>query len=360
MINFETEKRIVNAELQADREELIGFKVGLRNQKLEQERKIRDSMQKAQEAGIDISEIENKSLDEKIKFFEDETFTRRMSLQATGEQVKAIKQIVKASQERNKIIQQTIPIDEGLNDLKKLEVELIDDITSEYVKNNGAIENNTAAKKGNNTATGETVSGLKKERSEWESINSYISEGTKVYDAYQKKQSETAAKTKENMGKALTAIQAFANAAKEIFSMVSETASAFRQQDLDSLIADNENKLAAMEEQQEEERIALDEKYIAEQELLQSKLDNTLITQEEFDAQSIQLDAKKKAEEQALETAQQQSLLDLKRKNLAKENEAEKKAFEADKQNKIASVWIQYAIGLVGLWAQSIDRKSVV
>ena len=118
---METEKRIVQAETQATKEELIGFKVALRNQKLEQEREIREGIARAQAAGIDISEIENASLEDKIKFFENETFQRQMSLGATREQFKAIRQVVRASQERNETIKQAEQFDQGLVELQQLE-----------------------------------------------------------------------------------------------------------------------------------------------------------------------------------------------------------------------------------------------
>ena len=73
----------------------------------------------------------------------------------------------------------------------------------------------------------------------------------------------------------------------------------------------------------------LEAKHIKEQESLQNKLDNNLITQEQFDKQKEEME----------------------KRQLAKKNELEKKVFEGKKATDIANVWIDAAGSIAGWWA---------
>lgn len=71
--------------------------------------------------------------------------------------------------------------------------------------------------------------------------------------------------------------------------------------------------------------------YDLEEKALQEKLDNELITQEQFDAQKLALD---ESQGKALDAAK-------------------KEAFEADKSNQIAGAWINAASSIMGWWANA-------
>jgi hypothetical protein len=97
-----------------------------------------------------------------------------------------------------------------------------------------------------------------------------------------------------------------------------------------------------------------------EQSLLVQKWRDELITEKEFTklSEKLEKDSKKrmKAENDRMDAA----IIEAEKKKIKKQNEIKKKQFEAQKANQIANVWIQYAVGLVGLWSQSIAQLGPV
>jgi hypothetical protein len=142
----------------------------------------------------------------------------------------------------------------------------------------------------------------------------------------------------------------------DIFGIVEQGLS----QELDALKAQNEEKVALLETEKEERLTATEEDFSTQQEMLQEKLDNDLITQEEFDLQSAMLEQQKADTTAAIEAELDAKLAAQKQKNRDKENAKEKQLFEAQKANQIANIWIQAALGIVGAWAQSIAQLGPI
>jgi TP901 family phage tail tape measure protein len=82
---------------------------------------------------------------------------------------------------------------------------------------------------------------------------------------------------------------------------------------------------------------------------LQDELDQGLISEEEFQEREKQIN------EEALQIKNA-----ARDKQLEKENTEEKKIFKANKANKIAETWIQFAIGTMGAWSQSIAQLGPI
>lgn len=143
----------------------------------------------------------------------------------------------------------------------------------------------------------------------------------------------------DNVGsKILETTSFFLEKIKGMIQSISETVRMFYQNDLDTLIATNQAKITALEEDKELQLANL-----------QDLRDRGIITEEEFNEKKAQIekDTGEKIEKQRKE-------------NKKKENALKKKAFEGEKQNEIATAWIQFAVGVVGAWAQSIVQLGPI
>jgi TP901 family phage tail tape measure protein len=168
-------------------------------------------------------------------------------------------------------------------------------------------------------------------------------------------------KSWDNIGKGIVSKMEFvlgqiSNIMNGIFSIVNKS--------LQNELAVLENKhaieLEELEAQKEEKLLMFEEEKTREMETLQLQRDNDIISQEEFDIQSKELEEKKALEKIALEKKLTQNIENQKQRARDKENAKRKKAFEAQKGMEIANVWIQFAVGTIAAWAQSIAQLGPI
>jgi len=124
--------------------------------------------------------------------------------------------------------------------------------------------------------------------------------------------------------------------------------------------AKGQEKLSKLESEKEERLTQNEDFFTTRQEQLLADYENSLISEEEYNEQKNLLDQQKADKETEIQAQMDSKIAKQKDENRKKENAAKKKAFEAQKANQIANIWIQYAIGLVGLWAQSIAQLGPI
>jgi len=124
--------------------------------------------------------------------------------------------------------------------------------------------------------------------------------------------------------------------------------------------AKGQEKLSKLESEKEERLTQNEDFFTTRQEQLLADYENQLISEEEYNEQKGLLDQQKADKETEIQAQMDAQIAKQKDQNRKKENAAKKKAFEAQKANQIANIWIQYAIGLVGLWAQSIAQLGPI
>jgi hypothetical protein len=123
------------------------------------------------------------------------------------------------------------------------------------------------------------------------------------------------------------------------------------QNEIDRLKLKHEEENEELENQKETKMENLVTEFEERSEELEMQREQGLIGQEEFDMAMVELEQNRKDQENNINETFTQKQIKLKKKQLAAENEAEKKAFNAEKANKIANVWIQMAIGTIAAWA---------
>jgi TP901 family phage tail tape measure protein len=118
---------------------------------------------------------------------------------------------------------------------------------------------------------------------------------------------------------------------------------------MEQLLEHNEAVRAEEETRQMDELAALEESFQA-----------GLITEDQYLAQKASIEDKHAQQRADTDAKLAKKLADQKKKQRDKENAKKKEIFEAQKANQIANIWIQYAIGLMGLWAQSIAQLGPI
>jgi TP901 family phage tail tape measure protein len=140
----------------------------------------------------------------------------------------------------------------------------------------------------------------------------------------------------ETGSKVLEVVNFFLGQIKDAVGSISSIIQMFFQNDLEALVAANEEKIIELEEQKELELLSL-----------QDQRDRGAITEEEF--------AEKKA---AIEKKMDDKILKQKEENKAKENAAKEKAFKANQANQIAQAWINFAIGTIAAWVGAVQALA--
>lgn len=144
------------------------------------------------------------------------------------------------------------------------------------------------------------------------------------------------------------------------YNSISDVVQGFLDNEIKIVEAKGEEELSKIEKQKEDQLSATEEQYTIEQEQLLANYENGLITEEEYNTRKSELEKQKADKTAEIEAQMDAKIAKQKDDNRKKENEAKKKAFEAQKANQIANIWINYAIGLVGLWAQSIAQLGPI
>jgi hypothetical protein len=94
--------------------------------------------------------------------------------------------------------------------------------------------------------------------------------------------------------------------------------------------------------------------------LLEADRETGLISEEEFNERLAMLEQQRADTKTGIDDAANKKLEEQRKKALAKENAQRKKVFEAEKKTKIASVWIQFAVGTIAAFAQSIAQLGPI
>jgi hypothetical protein len=130
--------------------------------------------------------------------------------------------------------------------------------------------------------------------------------------------------------------------------------------ELEAIKNQGEEKIQVIETEKEQRLTMAQEDFESQKIMLDEKLANDVITQEEHDNQLSLLEQQKADTTTAIQAEMDRKLAEQKQRNRDKENAKEKQIFEANKANQIANVWIQAAIGIVGAWAQSIAQLGPI
>lgn len=186
--------------------------------------------------------------------------------------------------------------------------------------------------------------------------------GEEMGESFGEKFKKAAAKAMETFNKSvkpvLEKVAFVGGQISDAFNSVFDSITLGMQNQLAKIQADGDAKLAVLE-QQKEDRLSLTEDEFAQQEeTLLEKREADLISQEEFDLAKASLEQQKADNTAAIEKEMDDKIAAQKKATREKENAQKKKMFEAQKANQIANIWIQYALGLVGLWSQSIAQMG--
>jgi hypothetical protein len=158
----------------------------------------------------------------------------------------------------------------------------------------------------------------------------------------------------------LNTVSSLASQIASVYSSIFDTIIQFQEQELENLKNKNAAQIEEMETAKIERLEKFDEETEANLERIALEEEQGLITTQEAEEQRRALEEQRATEKAALEKSLDDKILEQKNKNRAKEIEQEKKMFEAQKANKIAMVWINAAIGIVGAWAQSISQLGPI
>jgi hypothetical protein len=168
--------------------------------------------------------------------------------------------------------------------------------------------------------------------------------------------------------------EGFDNIGKKIidnFTFVFSSVSAIFNDIFDLVTTQMENELVELEEknaieleelqlQKENRLLNFEEEILKEEEVLNAKKEKDLISQEQFDIALTALQKKKSDEKTKIEKEENEKIEAQKRKAEEKRNKKEQEIFNANKANQIANIWINFAVGVVGLWAQSLTQLGPI
>jgi TP901 family phage tail tape measure protein len=219
--------------------------------------------------------------------------------------------------------------------------------------------------------------GLKKPvKEEVEEIVDIVGEGQEEINKESKSKWETFVENfKEGIKKGQSAIKGFfegigkkiignaqfvAGHVKDIYSSIFDLIMGIQQGELEALKAKNAEQLEEMTTAKDAELEAFDEQTQAEMDIIAAKEEQGVITEAEAEEQRKALEERRAEEKATLQKNLDNKIAEQKKKNTDKENEKEKKIFEAQKANKIAMVWINAAIGIMGAWSQSIAQLGPI
>jgi TP901 family phage tail tape measure protein len=143
---------------------------------------------------------------------------------------------------------------------------------------------------------------------------------------------------KENGGAILSTVQNITSQIAGMYKMVFDSVMMGLNQQLEATRATHQAERDDLAVQKENELIALEEERAA-----------GLISEEEFKQKQFEVEKKYTGKEDELH-----------KKQIDKENAQEKKIFDANKANRIAETWIQFAIGTMGVWSQSLAQLGPI
>lgn len=158
----------------------------------------------------------------------------------------------------------------------------------------------------------------------------------------------------------LNTITSVANQILSSYQSLFDSIMEIQNQELENLRLQNEAKTEELESQKNSELTSFDEKTQQMIEYINAQANADAFSKAKA-AIIIKMIEEKRAKEKAeLEKKLADKIAEQKKKALEEENAQEKKAFDANKANMIAQVWIQYASGVVGAWAQSIAQLGPI
>lgn len=147
-----------------------------------------------------------------------------------------------------------------------------------------------------------------------------------------------------------------AGAIDDIFGVVIDA----KTNELEEMESLQEEEMTRLEEEKETRLMNLEDEQMRELELLQVQRDNNILSEEEFEAKRVGIEQAAANNKFRIESELDKKIEEKERKQREKRNAKKKEIFEAEKANQIANIWIQYALGLVGLWSQSISQLGPI
>jgi hypothetical protein len=165
----------------------------------------------------------------------------------------------------------------------------------------------------------------------------------------------------DNVGKKIIETFSFVlNNVSDIFNDIFDIVTEQMESELMELEEKDALELEKLETQKENKLLNLEDELLREEELLLARKEKDLISQEEFDIALAALQKKKADQTTKVEKEQDAKIDAQKKKSQEKRNKKEQEIFNANKANQIANIWIQYAIGVVGAWVQSIAQLGPI
>lgn len=171
-------------------------------------------------------------------------------------------------------------------------------------------------------------------------------------------------KTKKNFTELASSVlgkmQFIMNQVGSIFNSIMGIVNEQLQNELAVLQDKGEQELEELEEQKENRLLNNEDEFNRKREQLEADREAGLISQEEYDAQVNALEAAKATKTTQIEKEMEDKIQAQKDKNRKRENDKEQQIYQAQKANKIATVWMQTAVGIVAAWSQSIAQLGPI
>jgi hypothetical protein len=374
-VNEQATRKIVQAQAEEASIMLIEHRVGAITKKLQAEAEARKILAKLQTFGISRDEIENTTLSEKVNVLNSLANENELVARKRFDNLKLLKKLQKQEDLRSQMINEISKADKGLIEIET-EVQKILGESARITAENTEVMEESNERRFSPKPSREWLTQQKSVMDEWKKLqkqtiqenikdieerrDKFIEFGTDEVEATEWANKEIRDAWSKRAIEILNTIKFVMEQATSLYSDIFDTIMTFQENDLEQLKATNAKKEEEIEEANERRLEKEDERHIAEQEALQQNLDNNLITQAEFDAQSEELEAQHLENENIIRQENEKRLEEEKKKNRAKENAKEKEIFEAKKANQISLIWIQAALGIVSAWTQSIAQLGPI
>lgn len=127
---------------------------------------------------------------------------------------------------------------------------------------------------------------------------------------------------------------------------------------LEAMKEADEKEIEELQTQSEERINNVNDEYEEKRISLKDDLDHRKITQEEYDAAINQLEADKANKTKEIQENLANKMAETRKKQLEKQNEEAKKVFMAEKANKIANIWMSWAIGVMTSWSSLMSSPG--
>jgi hypothetical protein len=374
-VNEQATKKIVQAQAEEASQMLLEHRVGAITKKLEAEAEARRILADLQKFGIARDEIENTNLSQKINVLKSLASENELVNRKRNDNLKLLKKLQKQEDIQAQMLNEISKADQGLIDIESKVQEILGE-SSRLLTENAEVVAESNEKRFSTTASKEWLAEQKSVMSEWQGLqkqtiqdtiedlkekrDKFIEFGVEEVDASKWANEQIRDAWVKQAMEVLQTVKFVMDQVASIYTDIFDTIMAFQENELEQLKASNEAKELEIEESNQRRIEKEDERYLTEQEALQQNLDNNLITQAEFDAQSEELEAQHLENENVIKQENEKRLEEEKKKNRAKENAKEKEIFEAKKANQISLIWIQAALGIVSAWTQSIAQLGPI